>query len=204
MKACVSSLTLFGPTDDMDKLKVSIAKDGEVMSFEAFYPTPEELIELTKNDVISPRVVEKFGAINVNAWRLKNWGCLKDAYNSIIEDESEFSAGEVGAQLMNSDIHPIIKEWVGNISKAMTITFTSDESPNNAIGQLSKNYPNILIHFGYDSESEGVCGWAALKGGEVIVHRQYDDCLSQINVHVRPPMETLKTNLFNTIKDESN
>ena len=204
MKACVNSVTLFGPAEDIDKLKQSVSKDGEVISFEAFYPTPEELIELTKNDVISPKVVEKFGAINVNAWRLKNWGCLKDAHSSRIEDESEFDVGEVGAQLKNADVHPVIKEWVGSISKALSIVFTTEESPNNAIGQLSKNYPSILVHFGYDSESEGVCGWAALKGGEVITHRQYDDCLKEISVHVRPPMETLKVKLFDSIKDESN
>lgn len=203
MKACVNSLTLFGPTEDVERLKQSISKDGEVISFEAFYPTPEELIEHTKNNVLSPRVVEKFNAINVNDWRLKNWGCFKDAHSSRIEDESEFDAGAVGEQLKNAtEVHEVVRKFIGSINKAMSYVFTTDESPNNAIGQLSKQYPNILFHFGFDSEAEGTCGWAALKEGQVIVFKEYDDCLKDINVHVRPPMDSLKLKLFDVVEKD--
>jgi hypothetical protein len=96
-----------------------------------------------------------------------------------------------------------VKERMLNIRSAMTLSFETDESPNNAIAALSEKYPNILIHYGFDSESEDVCGWAALTGGKVVAHTHYSNCLRNIRVHVEPSSSEEKVSLLN-FDDEDN
>lgn len=204
MKACVSSLTIFGPTEDLDDMQSTIQDGNEIISFEKILPTPQGIIDATANDVISPKIIEQFGAINVNAWRLKNWGCLKNAYNSkIIEEGSDLTIPEFVQNRLNGEHIPDeIREKMLKIRSALTLSFTTDESPNNAIGALSRKYPNILIHFGYDSEAEDECGWAALSNGEVIAHQHFSSCLKSIRINVEPSSPAEKSALFSFEDDD--
>lgn len=205
MKRCVNSLTIFGPTEDIEKLKEEIQDGMEVISLEKILPTPQGIIDATNNDVISPKVVEQFGAVNVNAWRLKNWGCLKNAYNSkVLEEGTNLDIPEfVSDKVTSENIPDEVKSRMLNIRSAITMSFETDESPNNAIGQLSKKYPNVLVHYGYNSETEDVCGWAAIANGEIMAHKVYSDTINTIRAHVEPTKSADKVSLMDFDEDDN-
>lgn len=191
-KICTNALTLFGDKASLDSLKNLVGLDQDKFSFESIDPSPQELIDASRNDLLTPRLVEKFGAMNINSWRLKEWGCVKDSWDVKILDESEMNQSNLSkaAKEKVDDIPEDKKEQflnlTANINAAMSVVFSSVESPNHVIHKLSVKFPSILIHYGYDSESEDVSGWVALKGGEQLGHQHYSNCLKNIRIHVEP------------------
>lgn len=207
MRTCKNALTMFGNKADLEALKQATGIANNNFSFENIVASPEELIEATKNNILSPRIVEKFGAMNINSWRIKNWGCTKDIFNVDIVDEADINSDKIRTEAEKKE--PQIPERyrdkfrsiTQDINAAMSLSFETDEYPSGAIHELSVKHPNILIHFGYDSEAEDESGWVALKGGEQLGHQHYDACLRTIRVHVEPHTETTGT-LIQSISDE--
>jgi len=204
MKACVNSLTIFGPAEDLEDMQNTIQEGSEVISLEKIAPTPQGIIDATNNDVISPKIIEQFGAINVNAWRLKNWSCLKNAYGSkMIEERSNLSLPRPIEEHID-DVPDEMKERILNINSAMHLSFNTDESCNDAMETLSKKYPNVLIHYGFDSEAEDTCGWFAITNGETITHQHYSSCLKSIRIHVEPSTSDVKVSLLEALDGQDN
>lgn len=207
MRTCKNALTMFGNKADLDALKQATGLADNNFSFENVAASPIELIEATKNDILSPRIVEKFGAMNINSWRLKNWGCTKDIFNVNIIDESRLNAENIKTEAAEKEkqIPERFRDKFRSISQgidaAMSISFETDEYPSGAIHELSVKHPNILIHFGYDSEAEDQSGWVALKGGEQLGHQHYDSCLRTIRIHVEPHSDATGA-LIQSISDE--
>lgn len=209
---CKNSVTIFATADDMDSLKQTIQGNGEFISFESFIPSPEELIESTRSMVLSPSLVEKYGAMDISTWRLKNWGCVSDAYSSKVVDERDIDIPSMNImkeleRLPLSESTEAFKSVLIPIERTIQFTFRTNEVPTSAMMELSKKFPNALIHFGYDSVAEDVCGWANLKDGELKGHEHYDNCLETIRLHVEPFTEesgNLLDNLLNGDTDTSN
>jgi hypothetical protein len=196
MKVCRNSLTAYGTKEDIEKMLEDIkGPNGEVFSLNSLIRIPDELVEASKNNVLSPKIVTKYGAINVNDWRYKNWGCWQEAKNSEIYAEGELSPKRIQQELeehkdkIRESTYEQVKSIAGEINKAVSITFETDETPNYAVKVLSEKHPNILVHFGYDSEPEDVSGWIALKGGEPKGHNHFDSCLRNIRLHVEGPSD---------------
>jgi hypothetical protein len=204
MKACVNSLTIFGSAEDLEDMQNTIQEGSEVISLEKIAPTPQGIIDATNNDVISPKIIEQFGAINVNAWRLKNWSCLKNAYGSqMLEERSNLSLPRPIEEHLDN-VPDKIKERMLNINSAMSLSFNTDESCNDAMEALSKKYPNVLIHYGFDSEAEDTCGWSAITNGEVITHEHYSSCLKSIRINVEPSTSHVKAALLEALDGQDN
>lgn len=207
MRTCKNALTMFGNKADLEALKQATGLANNSFSFENIVASPDELIEATKNDILSPRIVEKFGAMNINSWRIKNWGCTSDIFNVKIIDESHLNANNIRSEAKDKEkeiperFREQFRSIAENIDAAMSLSFETDEYPSNAIHELSVKHPNILIHFGYDSESEDESGWVALKGGEQLGHQHYDSCLRTIRIHVEPHTEATGA-LIQSLSDE--
>lgn len=207
-KSCINSLTMFGNKTHLEALKKHVGLDKNVFLFENIEPSPQELIEATKNDLLTPRLVEKFGAMNINSWRLKQWGCVKESWDVEILDESSIDEVKISQQAkeeINNIPESKREEYLNitsGINAAIGVSFKSVESPNYIITKLSEKHPDILIHYGYDSESEDVSGWVALKGGKQLGHQHYSNCLRNIRIHVEPHTEATATLLRAVSEDE--
>jgi len=195
MAVCKNSLTIFGSKEQIKLLKEH-AKDGdEVFSIGAVIKEPEELLEITKKNILNPQTVQKFGAMNIKSWRYKNWGCYNKSSNSRVISEQEIDQSKLRGKMLESMMTGKLtedesieraKELIDATDYAMGIYFETDETPIDAIRGISQKYDKILFHLGYDSETEDVSGWIGLRNGEVHGHKHYDDCLSTIKMVVSP------------------
>lgn len=202
MTKCVNTLTMFGAKEELDSLLEFVKTDDQLISLEKIVPNPQELLDSSRKGVITPSLVEKYGAMDIGSWRLENWGCTKDVSSSkLIERKSVSRDRLMGADIQN------LKEAVpeGSDGAAVVLSFETNSHPNNAIGALSEKFSNIRIHYAYDNEREGVCGWAVLVAGDVKGYREYDDCLTAIRLHIEP-MHSESGSLLETLKaqDEDN
>ncbi len=204
MKACVNSLTVFGSAEDLEDMQNTIQEGSEVISLEKIAPTPQGIIDATNNDVISPKIVEQFGAINVNSWRLKNWSCLKNAYESKMQEERSNLSLPKPVEEYYDKVPDEMKKLMLSINSAMSLSFSTDESCDEAMEALSRKYPNVLIHYGFDSEAEDTCGWSAITNGEVITHEHYSSCLKSIRINVEPSTSHVKAELLRALDGQDN
>ena len=90
-KVCRNIVTMYSSVEGINEILDAIKTEDRVVSFNKFLPTPPELVEASKTMTITPSLVERFGAMDVGTWRLKNWGCPTDTINSEIVDEAELS-----------------------------------------------------------------------------------------------------------------
>ena len=183
MSTCTNTLTMFGTKEELDSLLDFIQTDDKLISLDKIVPTPQELVESTKNQVITPSLVEKYGAMDVGTWRLENWGCTKDSVSGVILERRSVPYDRL-QQAGGQNLKNAVPEGVD--AAAVVLSFETNSHPNNAIGALSEKFSNIRIHYAYDNELEEVCGWAVLLAGDVKGYREYDDCLTAIRLHVEP------------------
>jgi len=203
MEVCKNSLTVFGPKEDLQRFKLESKSETQVFSLNSLIEQPQELIEISKKGILNPQTVQRFGAMNINSWRYKNWGCYKNSFNSRIVQERVVDQKVLRSMLQESidsdkinkpENVALAKDIVDDAEFGMAIYFETDESPLQAMKTISSKYPKVLFHFGFDSETEGVCGWVGLRAGEIQGHAHYNDCLSQIKVNVSPFDEELTSN----------
>lgn len=91
---CINTLDVTGSKEDIAAFKKYVTgKNGEVFSFEAFLPTPPELLDeqahRSKKDNPNRHemLVEKYGAADWYYWRLQHWGCKWDV-DATLEEEN--------------------------------------------------------------------------------------------------------------------
>jgi hypothetical protein len=193
---------MFGAREELDMLLEFIKSGDQPISLNNIVPSPEELLTSSKAGIITPSLVEKYGSMDIGTWRIENWGCTKDATaGKVIEDKAVPFERLMKAGVEN--LREAVSE--GQDAGAVVLSFETNSHPNNAIGALSEKFANIRIHYAYDNEREGVCGWAVLLAGDVKGYREYDDCLTAIRLHIEP-MHSESGSLLEALKgsDEDN
>jgi hypothetical protein len=88
-KVCRNIVTMYSSVERINEIVDSLKTEDRVVSFNKLLPTPPELVEAAKTLTLTPSLVERFGAMDVGSWRLKNWGCPIDTMTSAIVDEAE-------------------------------------------------------------------------------------------------------------------
>lgn len=160
----------------------SLSDGTNAVVMDKFFPTPPELVEATKTGVISPSLMERFGAMDVGSWRLNNWGCPVDVLSSrVLHDiASKFDPEALKA------LTPEQQQEASKYERAVSIEFITTETPNMFALRISTQYENARMHFSYDSEAEDVSGYIVAKAGKVIGHEHYSSCLKAIRLHLEP------------------
>lgn len=181
-KACRNIVTAYGTNEDISNMMESLSDGTNAVVMDKFFPTPPELVEATKAGVISPSLMERFGAMDVGSWRLNNWGCPVDVLSSrVLHDiKSKFDPEALKA------LTPEQQQEASKYERAVSIEFTTTETPNMFALRISTQYKDARMHFSYDSEAEDVSGYIVAKGGEVIGHEHYSSCLKAIRLHLEP------------------
>jgi len=184
-KVCRNIITAYGTNKDISDMVESLGDGTNAVVMDKFFPTPPELVEATKAGVLSPALVERFGDMDVGSWRLNNWGCPVEAISSrVLHDiESQFDPEALKA------LTPEQQQEASKYERAVSIEFTTTETPNMFALQISKRYKNARMHFSYDSEAEDVSGYIVAKDGEIIGHEHYSSCLKAIRLHLEPLTE---------------
>lgn len=198
MSTCNNTLTMFGIKEEIEELLEFIKTDNQLISLEKIVPNPEELLDSSRKGIITPSLVEKYGAMDIGSWRLEHWGCTKDVSSSKLVEHKAVPSDRL-TRTGIENLREAVPE--GSDGAAVVLSFETNSHPNNAIGALSEKFANIRIHYAYDNEREDVCGWAVLHGGDVKGYREYDNCLTAIRLHIEPMhsesgslLETLKAN----------
>lgn len=185
-KVCRNIVTMYSSVEGINEILDAIKTEDRVVSFNKFLPTPPELVEASKTMTITPSLVERFGAMDVGTWRLKNWGCPTDTINSEIVDEAELSfASKLPPELFEK-LTPEEQAEANSFEKAVAIAFETTETPNTFVLALSEKFPTMRMHYSYDSESEDVSGWLVASNGNVHNHEHYNNCLAAIKLHIEP------------------
>jgi hypothetical protein len=185
-KVCRNIVTMYSSVERINEILDSIKTDDKVVSFNKFLPTPPELVEASKTLTLTPSLVERFGAMDVGTWRLKKWGCPTDTLKSEIVDEAELDFASKLPQEMFDKLTPEEKAEAKSFEKAVAVAFETTETPNAFVMALSEKFPDMRMHYSYDSEPEDVSGWLVASNGEVHSHEHYNNCLAAIKLHIEP------------------
>jgi len=185
-KVCRNIVTMYSSVERINEIVDSLKTEDRVVSFNKLLPTPPELVEAAKTQTLTPSLVERFGAMDVGTWRLKNWGCPKDTLTSAIVDEAELDfASKMGQEVVDKLTPEQLAEAL-TFEKAVAIAFDTTETPNAFVMKLSEKFPDMRMHYSYDSDSEDVSGWLVASNGEVHSHEHYNNCLTAIKLHIEP------------------
>ena len=183
---CRNTMTIYSSEDGINQILEAIKDDSNIVSFERFLPTPEPLIEATKSGTLSPALVEQFGAMDVGTWRIKNWGCVRDAMSSsVIADGSVSIATKLPEELM-SKFSQEQRDEMTRYTRAVAIRFETTEVPTAFTTTFGERFADARIHYSYDSDPEDVSGWIVFANGKVITHEHYNGSLATIKLHVDP------------------
>lgn len=205
-KVCRNIVTMYSSVERINEILDSLKTEDKVVSFNKFLPAPPELIEASKTLTLTPSLVERFGAMDVGTWRLKNWGCPKDTLSSEIVDEAEINFASKLPQNLFDRLTPEEQAEANSFEKAVAIAFDTTETPNAFVLKLSEKFPDMRMHYSYDSDSEDVSGWLVASAGEVHSHEHYNSCLTAIKLHIEP-FKNDHSSLLSTLmgeEDESN
>ena len=183
-KVCRNIVTMYSSVERINEIVDSLKTEDRVVSFNKLLPTPPELVEAAKTLTLTPSLVERFGAMDVGSWRLKNWGCPVDTMTSAIVDEAELDfASKLPPKLLDK-LSEEDKAEAKSFEKAVAISFETTETPNAFVLALSEKFPDMRMHYSYDSDSEDVSGWLVASNGEVHNHEHYNNCLTVIKLHI--------------------
>jgi len=185
-RVCRNVLTMYSSVKVIEEIKEALKTENKVLSFNKLLPTPPELVEASKTMTLTPSLVERFGAMDVGTWRLKNWGCPIDTNNSQIIDEAELDFASKLPEELFDRLSDEDKEKAKLLEKAVAISFETTETPNAFVMTLSEKFPDMRMHYSYDSDSEDVSGWLVASNGNVINHEHYNNCLAAIKLHIEP------------------
>jgi len=201
-KVCRNIITMYSSVEVIEEIKEALKTEDKVISFNKFLPTPPELVEAGKTMTLTPALVERFGAMDVGSWRLKNWGCPIDTNTSQIVDEAELNFASKLPEKLFDRLSDEDKEEARSLEKAVAISFETTETPNAFVLALSEKFPSMRMHYSYDSDSEDVSGWLIASKGEVHTHEHYNNCLTAIKLHIESFSEGHSSRLTTMLLEE--
>jgi len=139
-----------------DKIIDEIAEKFEESGFEAWFPTPEELLDReSPNDKDPEEMKKKYGAPDWYEWNNKNWGTKWNATDRhvLCQDTKENTLS------YNTAWAPPIEFWV----------------------KLSQQYPDIEIYMEFIDENYCFVGDAVIKDGVILELNEYENINDQID-----------------------
>ncbi len=169
--ACNNRLRIMGSREDLQKFKEWASTPDSPISLAKAIPVPEELLKLDPN-LITPSILEKYGAIDPMTWKDDNWGTYKDFQDVKIEKEIEFDEEET--QLLSQSLQA--KAIPGLTCPEMIVGYTYKTTcipPLHAYRVFSEKFPNIMFHASFDVEADDqhkhdTSGFLLVKAGKML------------------------------------
>lgn len=162
--ACKNKMTVLGSKEDVQSFIDWVSTPESPMSLEKALPIPDEVKSLDPN-LITPSMLEKYGAIDPMTWKDDNWGIFKDfmevklTADVELDDESK----EMLAEKLDNGMTP--NRIIGYSYKTQCVP------PLHAYRRFSEEHPNLMFHMSFDVdgvEKHSTCGFLLVKAGKML------------------------------------
>jgi|688.fasta_scaffold00177_123 hypothetical protein len=162
--ACKNKMTVLGNKEDIQSFMDWVSTSESPISLEKAIPIPDEVKSLDPN-LITPSMLEKYGAIDPMTWKDENWGVFKDFMEVKLTADVELDDEETEMLTANLNTGMVANRIVAYSYVTQCIP------PLHAYRRFSEEHPNLMFHMSFDvdtTDKHNTCGFLLVKAGKML------------------------------------